>query len=348
MEDLSNMTTSEFRDQFFALCDMAQKIVITSHMSPDDDSIGSVLILHRILSKKYSEKSIRILYSGNVVNRWHAFDNFEKIEWVDDIALHSTDELLVMLDASQHHRCSRFPEKLTQLEKRIVIDHHASDADEVTLIYKDIECTSNCELLYRIFLRDTAIDRSLAELLLLGVLGDTGGFRHLKPTQFEVMIFGKMLMEIVGISIDEFQSRYGGIPVRIMPLLQELAHQTTFVTIEEWPPLQYTYLSRQMIRQGNYTDEEISAASHIYLGQYLPRVKGYDWGFVITPRSDTGCRISSRSLPTSINVRKLHEHLGVGGGHDRASGGSFKDISEPTDCITHVLEFMKTNKPLIG
>ncbi len=95
----------------------------------------------------------------------------------------------------------------------------------------------------------------------------------------------------------------------------------------------------------------MSAASHIYMGQYLPRVQGYAWGFVITPRIDGSTRMSGRSLATSVNVRDMHERLGIGGGHDRASGGIFKKENidvEPKQCIVEVLEWMEHNVPLIG
>jgi nanoRNase/pAp phosphatase (c-di-AMP/oligoRNAs hydrolase) len=96
------------------------------------------------------------------------------------------------------------------------------------------------------------------------------------------------------------------------------------------------------------TDEDMSAASHIYMSQYLTRIEGYGWGMVLTPRADGSCRISMRSLPGSVNVRDLQERLGAGSGHDRAAGGAFKDVSEPSECIARVLEFMKANKPVLN
>jgi nanoRNase/pAp phosphatase (c-di-AMP/oligoRNAs hydrolase) len=152
-------------------------------------------------------------------------------------------------------------------------------------------------------------------------------------------------------SIDSFRARYGTIPKRILPLLQALVKNTTYQSVSGWPDVQYTYIDRSVVQEGDYSDDEISAASHIYMGQYITRIEGYEWGFIVTPRNDGSVRMSSRSLETSVNVRNLHERLGIGSGHDRASGGSFPREAvdrEPKQCIVEVLSWMEHNTPLIG
>ena len=340
------MTISEFKEKFFTLVEESERIVITSHMSPDDDSIGSVLIMLAVLKERYPTKDIRIMYSNSPLDRWRSLDNFEKIEWKDDIANHVTEEdLIVMLDASRHYLCTKLPEQLSALPHRVAIDHHVSQADEFELIFQDSQYSSNVELLYRIFLEDKDLSKYVAEYLLLGVLGDTGNFRHVKPGQEDVFDLAKKLLPTVGVSIDEFKSRFGGIPRKIIPLMQELTKNITYETVEGWPQVQYSYINRASIK--SFTEDEISAASHLYIGQYLTQVEGCPWGFVITPRHDGTCRISGRSLPKSVNIRDMFERLGIGGGHDRASGGKFNE-SDPQKCVAKVLEWMHSNKPTLG
>lgn len=339
---------ASFRQSFYELTDDASTIVITSHYSPDDDSIGSVLSVFQILKNKYPDKNIRIVYTGIPSERHKSFASFEKIEWVDDVANHlGSIDILIMLDASKYGRFSRIPEGLHAVPKTICIDHHASAPDTFTLLLREPTMTSTCELIYYVFDLEKNIDKNIAETVLLGILGDTNNFSHIKPDQSQIFIIAKHLVETVGISIDAFRSRYGGIPKRIIPLLQELVKNTSYENIAGWPDVQYSFITRNIVEEGKYSDEDMSAASHIYIGQYLSRVEGYGWGFVITPRTDNTCRMSGRSLPGSVNVRDLHERLGVGGGHDRASGGSFAE-PDPSACIAKVLEWMKSNTPLIG
>lgn len=338
------MTTEDFKEKFFKLVEEANSVVITSHLSPDDDSIGSVLLMHKILIDKYPKKTIRVIYSGQRIDRYSIFKNFEIIEWVDDIVenLDGVDMILT-LDASNWRRFSKFGEKLTSIPIKVGVDHHASLPDEYTLLFKDETASSNTELLYRLFVEGQEYSKEIAEYILLGLHGDTGGFAYIGPDKTSVFILVKDLIEKVGMSIDLFRSRYMGIPHRVIPLLQELVKNTTYKTIGSWPPVQFTFIEEIK----DYSDEDMSAASHIYMSQYLPRVEGYSWGFVITPRTDNTCRMSGRSLSGSVDVRIFHEQLGIGSGHIRASGGYFKEI-DPKICLEKVVEFMKNNKPVLS
>jgi phosphoesterase RecJ-like protein len=340
-------TFSSFRESFFALVKNAENIIITSHYSPDDDSIGSVLSLYQILKNNYQNKNIRIIYTGVPVSRYSVIPYFEHIEWVSDVSEYvKHSDVWVFLDANQYGRFSKQSDILEQVSVSICIDHHASLPDKFSLVLIDPTITSTSELIYRAFDLENNITKDLAQSVLLGILGDTGNFSYVPPSQSGVFLIAKHLVETVGMPIDGFRARYGGIPKRIIPLLQELVKNTTYSNISGWPDGQYSFIDRDVLSMSQYSDEDISAASHIYMGQYLPRVEGYTWGFVITPRTDSTCRMSGRSLPGSVNVRDLHERLGIGGGHDRASGGYFVEI-DPSVCILKVLEWMKENKPLL-
>lgn len=343
---------SVFRTSFFALVEQAQHVVITAHYSPDDDSIASVLSTYTILKAKYTEKDIRIVYTGPVVDRYNIFHNFDQIEWVDDIAHHvNGTDLLIILDVNNLKRVSNAAEKI-QVSNTICIDHHASAPDLFTLSLIDSNYSSNSELVCRALCDESQITKELAELFLLGILGDTGNFSYVRPNQGDVFVLAKKLVELVNTSIDSFRARYGGIPKHIVPLLQEYVKNTSYIDIEGWPSMQYSFVTRDFAAAHVVSDEDMSAASHIYMGQYLPRIKGQHWGVVFSPRSDGGVRMSSRSLAGSVNVRLLCEGMSIGGGHDRASGANFKHADgsamEVTDAIDTLFKYMQNNKPVLS
>lgn len=340
---------SAFRTAFFAQCERANTIAITAHYSPDDDSIASVLSVYTILTTQYPSKSVRIVYTGKPVERYNIFHNFEHIEFVDDIANHLTGtELLIILDVSRLARISNVPEKITALgiPAMIAIDHHASPPDEFTLsLIEPTMLSSNAELVYRALGAESMLTKELAELFLLGILGDTGNFAYVNPGQTGVFAIAKGLIEMVGMPIDAFRARYGGIPKHIVPLLQVLVQNMAYSSVTGWPDAQYSFIDRATMEAGGYTDEDMSAASHIYMGQYLPRIQGQGWGLVATPREDGSARISGRSLRGSVNVRELFERMGIGGGHDRASGAAMPDM-DGKPAVLAILEWMKHNQPL--
>ena len=346
-------TVGAFRESFFSCIDAAQSVVITAHMSPDDDSIASVLSTYTILTKKYRDKKIRVVYTGQSVDRYAVFSSFEIIQFVDDIAHHLDGvDTLILLDVSKYTRVSLLSDVVSQVPTRICIDHHASPPADFTLALIEPEYSSNAELVYAVLEGEQYLDKDLAELFLLGILGDTGNLTHIDRHQTEVFSIVKKLVEVGNIRIDSFLSRYRTIPKHIIPLLQEFVRNTAFVDIPGWPSMQYSFVDRSFGGSGTYSDEDMSAASHLYMSQYLPRIEKQEWGVVFSPRSDGGVRMSSRSMSGSVNVRIFSESLGNGGGHDRASGANFPSVDgEPVSvdtCIDTVLEFMKNNKPVLS
>ncbi len=344
---------NKFRESFFSIISESSSIAITAHFSPDDDSIASVLGVYSILKIRFPEKDIKILYTGSIVSRYSVFYNFDKIQWVDDVTNHLEGvETLIMLDVGKFTRVSHVAESVPVVKNTVCIDHHGSTPDEFTLALIEPDYSSNAELIYTALGAEEYLDKNLSEIFLLGILGDTGNLTHIDGHQTEVFSIVKKLVEVGNIRIDSFLSRFRTIPKEIVPLLQEFVKNTTYQEVTGWPAVQYSFVTRAFSEMHNFSDEDMSSASHIYMGQYLPRIERQPWGFVFSPRSDGGVRMSSRSMLGSVNVRVFSESLGVGGGHDRASGANFKnDNGEPMqveNCIENVFEFMKNNKPVLS
>jgi len=346
LANLPSIKIENFREKFTVLVEKSSDIVLTAHISPDDDSIGSLLALYGILSERFPEKNLRMLYGGRTSERHSIFTHFEKIQWVDDISEHlGSCDLLIMLDGGTYSRFSIHPEVLVAVPGRVIIDHHKSPPDEAGLVLQEPLYSSTAELLYNIFIAERdVVSKGLAECFLCGILGDTGNLAFVPDSRTEVFTVVQKLLACAGGTIASFRSRYGYVPKKVLPLLKELLNHLNEGSIEGWPFFQYSYIDRKTLAGGPYGNEDMSASSHIFIGQYLTNVEGSAWGFVVTPREDGTCRISSRSLPGSVNVRKLHEALGIGGGHDQASGGTMRD-ADPHASLMHIFEFLKRNDP---
>ncbi len=334
---------------------MAEKssdIVITSHISPDPDSIASVLSTYSVLISKYPNKKIRIIYTGGLFSDFNMFEYFDQIEFVSDIAEHLAEsDLLIMLDGGQYSRFTRSSESIeTFLGKRICIDHHSSPPDAFDLGLISPLATSTSELIYRTFCADKEIDKTLAETFLLGILGDTGNLSYVKPSQTETFIIVKRLTEAAQVSIDELQARYSSIPKQAMSIVGEFLKNVKYHYLPDWPGFSATFIDRRFIADGGYQEGDVAFAKDIYTALFLRKIKDYPWGFVIVPHQNGDCRISFRSNPNSVNVLEISQQMQLGGGHIRAAGGTFKHDQEdlsPTDCMNLVLEWIKSHKPAI-
>lgn len=341
---------TEFKEKFWALVSESNNILITSHISPDDDSISSVLSVYEIISQRFPDKKVRIAYSNAPVTRYSSFHNFKKIEFMKDIAeILDGMDLVIVLDLNGFHRFTKMPEKF-EGKKTICIDHHDSQANSHTLELINPKSPATAEVIYRIFENDFTLTKELAEVLFLGILGDTGNFTYLKPYQSDTLTIAKKLIEVGDIYIDTFKSRYMTLSQRELALIQVLLQNTKYGTVTGWPAHQYAFIDRETIEQGNFTDNEISAASSMYMAFYLRTITGYSWGFVVTPRKDGTCRVSLRSLPGSVNVCDMAVRMDIGGGHIRASGATIKMTDGPIDSkesIAKIEAWMGGNAPVL-
>lgn len=356
---------SIFKEDFFKLCDDANNIVVTSHMSPDEDSIAAVLSLQYILKAHYPNKDIRIIYGGERPSRFEVIDNYEKIEFVSDISLNlKVDDLLIMADGGQFSRFSTNPEKLQELAaqgmKTICLDHHASPADNFNLSLIDKNIPAAAELIYRIFILQqekekgtNILNATLAKIFLLGILGDTGNMSFIKPSQTETLLIVKNLLDHAQIEIQDFQASYRSISERAFLLIQEFMKNVDYHSIGNWPGFMTSYLSREFQKVGGYSDMEVGEAKRIFMAHYIRLIEGYPWGFVVVPKQSGDANVSFRSLPGSVNVRQLAETMGIGGGHDRAAGAAIKQTDTSTkrdglDAIDEITSWIESNEAITG
>lgn len=339
-----NSPDPKFVEEFFRMVEAAGSVIITSHTSPDDDSIGSVLSIFWIIKEKYPQKKVEVIYSGERENRYEKFAGYDQIKFVPDLADNLIGgELLIFLDGGGYGRFSPKPDEIRKFSgKTICIDHHSSPPDKFDLFMLCPQLPATCQIIYELFCKSD-ISKPVGEALFLGLLGDTGNFSYLRPSDSGAFDMAKRLIETLGIQIQEFKARYNTIPFRVVKLIGELIKNTTIEKIEGWDSFSWSYLEREA-----YSDNETGNASFIYVDTYVRTITDVPWGFVITPKSDGVVKVSFRSLPGSVNVRYIVEQMKVGGGHDRAAASTFKPIGfekvKPLDCYEQVKNWLIKNK----
>jgi len=349
----------EFRTEFNSFVKThTQRIVITSHVSPDDDAIASVLATFYYINNylEISEDRIKIIISGPKEPRWSYFKNFEKIEFVEDIYKSLVaDDLIIVLDTKELDRITNFPEKIQGLRlKSICIDHHKSDLKEGTTYYKilsypEITYTSNAEALYWLFFHSfrTKLSKEICEILLLGIYGDTGSFTYITGKGgTSSFIAAKNLIEAGNIEVESLKSEYSKLKLGSLKVLGILLKNLAEQKIEGWPPFVVSFIEKT--ESNKFTDEEYSNGVGIFK-RYLNTIEDLDWGFYLRyNRQEKAWGISFRAKKGSVNVREIAEHFG-GGGHDQAAGGKLEAIkSKKSDFyVEQILEYLKNNKPTL-
>lgn len=350
-------TKKEYKDfgkKFAALAKRNARIIIACHKSPDDDAIGSLLSMYDFLKEKYPDKYISMVISGQPRNRWEYFAGSNEINFVHDLAERLSEaDLLILLDGSEYSRFTEAPEKVANFEGEIIcLDHHGSPPDKFALSLIDTGATSVCEMIYKIFYDSRpTIKKEVAETMLLGILGDTGRFEYINAENSGVFLTAERLVREGDISIQKMRAEYSSYEEKDLEVLREYMNSIKIVKdIGNWPPLAVISISRKALEGKNYTDAEGSNGKNIVTGLFATRIKESPWGIIFQPVTDGGVKFSFRSRPGGPNVRVIAEALGVGGGHDHASGGKFKKdevTMEASDALKILTDWMRENKAVI-
>lgn len=341
------MDKSRFIDSLKAEIEKATRVVITSHKSPDDDSISCVLAINYWIKKNFPKVQIKIVYESEVHQRWQIFAGYDQIE--SNVSLAKTIEtnspdLVICCDANQYQRFTEKPEILSNFEgPKFCIDHHKSQPDQWTAAFIDTNASSAAEIMYQLFYDKP--DSELAKVLLLGILGDTGNLRFIDHTQVYIYPIVARLVEDAQINIQSFKASYDYYSNEAIEVAKKLiANQKTY-SINEWPSGNISYLSRQDYQK--YDLIHIKEGVNLYTVTFSRLQKEVSWSIVLYPTD--GCiKVSSRSQPGSINVRKLMEALEIGSGHDYAAGGTWEGKElQAEDKLEDLVDWLQTHEPMI-
>ncbi len=165
----------------------AEKIALAGHINPDGDAIGACLALGGALEKQgkqvavyleeYAEK-YRVIPNGHLVRAW------EQREQPD---------LFIALDCGDEGRLGDAAEFLRTVEKTVNIDHHMSNTMFGRLNYADAAASSASEIVYWLLDGKISLTADEAAGLYVGLIYDTGGFRHSSTSPETMRIAGELM-----------------------------------------------------------------------------------------------------------------------------------------------------------
>ena len=180
---ISDIIATHEVQQTMRLINTSHRIVITSHLSPDGDAIGSSLALYHFLKNR--GKDVRVI----VPNAFPAF-----LKWMDgasNIAIYEykpkvgqyelyNADLIFSIDYNIPKRVGDMAYVLEKSRaKKILIDHHPQPGNIFDVAVSYPEISSCAELMFRLLLQADKYDEithTIAECIYCGMMTDTGGF----------------------------------------------------------------------------------------------------------------------------------------------------------------------------
>jgi phosphoesterase RecJ-like protein len=293
-----------------------KRVLLTTHVRPDGDALGSTAALAMALQQKGIHAEVLLL---SHLPRKYAFvfqENeivFHDAEtaWPPGLSLDAFDAF-VSVDTGTWSQLPGLREKVLAYAKpRIVIDHHLTQEDwaDVKLVVK--EAAAAAEIIGELLsLWDVKIDQKIASALYVALVSDTGWFQFSNTRPYTLRL-AALLME-AGVDTDR---------------LYQFLYQNER---KERVALQARALaSLELLKDGRLAVIRITKADFAATGANVPdtenlinlplQIATVEVCLLMTEPADFGpVRVSLRSKG-HIDVAKFAEQFG-GGGHARASG----------------------------
>jgi phosphoesterase RecJ-like protein len=297
---------------FVELVHRSKRFLLTTHVRPDGDGIGSILALGEVL--RQMSKEVRWVLLSSFPPRYRFLDPDHQLEIFSKPgdAWRDTDAVIVM-DTGTWNQLGDFGPFLRDLPvAKVVIDHHQTQDDLGALQLIDVNAEATGRLCYEAIqaLRQ-ALSEKAANALLVALGMDTGWFQH-SNTSAATFLLASMLVQA------------GAKPNLISDhLFQNSALARLKLTGLVLERLQVTcggQVAHTEIRLADYAATGATPPDTEDLVNYTRNVVGVEVGLLFMEQPKGGVKVSFRSR-SKIDVAQLAQRFG-GGGHQRASGAT--------------------------
>lgn len=176
-------------NRFLEAIEQAGTIVILGHIRPDGDCVGSCTGMYNYIIDNFPEKQVDI-YLGDFDTEFLFLNGADRIQ--HELREGISYDLCLALDCASIDRFGEFSVYYETAKVKAVIDHHASNPGYGEICLVRPEASATCEAIYGIFNRDK-ISKNCAEALYLGIVHDTGVFKHSNTTKETMCVAGDLI-----------------------------------------------------------------------------------------------------------------------------------------------------------
>jgi phosphoesterase RecJ-like protein len=311
---------TEFK-RFQEIIGTKQTFVLTTHINPDGDAIGSETALARFLADK--GKTVHILNESETPeNLRFLTEIFPVLQYQSDLhssTLHEA-ECCIVIDTNSRNR---FPLLQDAFDRnrgvKIIIDHHLDPEQFASLNIIDTSVPATCQLLYSLLnsIDSSSITAPVALALYTGIMTDTQSFR-LPLTDPETHTIAAELLR-KGVKPQEvYQHVYES---GAHDTLRLLGMALNSISLHQDGKVAVMTIPRKVFIDTGTKESDVDN-----LTQYVLSIRGVKIGIVITELEE-GIKISFRSKG-DIPINKVANHFG-GGGHRNAAGARITNSTIP-------------------
>lgn len=280
----------------------AKNIVITAHVNPDGDALGSMLAFGQYF--KMAGKAVSLWVDDDLPSKYDFLPGFEQI--TRPAQMEEPADLLLVLDTAP----DRIGLVCNFTDAPILnIDHHVSNTGQSEFaLYLDAGKAATGEIVYSLLkAMGAAISTEIATCLYTAIATDCGFFRYSNTTPFTMEAAADLLR--CGVRPHLISEALEKTPLAVVQGRAE-ALKTLELFLED--RLAIVMVEQQVLEKYTSTEGLIDA---------IRVIDHVDVAVVVKFVEDSLCRISMRSKFTDVS--QIAVQFG-GGGHPRAAGCSLK------------------------
>lgn len=291
-------------------------IVLARHIGADPDALGSTLGLKEVILNTFPNKNVYVV--GAPASRHKYIGELDRFN--EELYNNS---LLIVLDTPDKKRVDSVD--VDKFESVIKIDHHPyiEKFSDIELVDDSASSASQLvmELVFKTKLR---LNKSAAEKLYIGLVGDTNRFLYYYTTDKTFELVSKLIKET---KID-FTNLYENMYIRPIKELRVQSYIINNLTITENG---FGYIKMD---QEKLDEFEIDAATAGSMVNYLTYIKEvYAWAVFSYDKGNDNIRGSLRSRGPIVNEVAAKFN---GGGHIYASGVRLKTFDEVEQIVVEL------------
>lgn len=292
-----------------------QRFVISSHVRPDADAIGSELGLARLLQAL--GKSVQIINSSPTPSNLHFLDPNREVKQLGAEA--TVEDILAaqvhfVVDTSSWAQLADVGKAMkTSTARRVVIDHHVSADDLGAVEFKDTQSEATGSLIFDLsqFL-GLHVPADAATALFAAIATDTGWFRFSAVSSRTMRTIGH-LMDFGASPPTVFRELYEQATIARMHLVGRALERMKLDCNGE---LAYT-----VIPWSDFVEIGATSSDTEDLVNECLKVAGTKAAFIAIELLNQQVKVSFRSRSLAVNVASVAEQFG-GGGHRQAAGAT--------------------------
>jgi phosphoesterase RecJ-like protein len=294
---------------FVELVRQHERFLLTTHVRPDGDGLGSMLALADALGQL--GKSVRMVVASVLPPRYDFLDPTRRIQRFHLPGEEYRDTgAVVVLDTGTWNQLGDFGALLRQLPcPRAVIDHHPTQDDLGAVRFVDTSAEATGRLVHEaITALGTPLSPDAAHCLFVALAMDTGWFRHRNTTPATLALAGR-LVESGARPTEAYEALFEQNTLGRLNL--------TGLVLGRMQVVHGGKVAYTEIHKGDYEATGAVPQDSEDLVNYTRSVAGTEVGLFFMEQPRGGIKVSLRSR--TLDVGRIAEQFG-GGGHRLASG----------------------------